>query len=110
MMLHKNLKERFGLKFNLTYRLNQDILENFFGFIRAKGGLHDHPDQLEFKYRLRSFILGKNEGILSNDANTLPDDTPDFEIAQPLLTGTTKHSLFYTNTFNFNFHSTGTIF
>jgi hypothetical protein len=35
-------------------RLNQDVLENFFGVIRAKGGLQDHTNALEFKYRLRS--------------------------------------------------------
>lgn len=54
------LKEKYEVQFILTYRLNQDIVENFFSAIRAKGGLHDHPSALEFKYRLRSYsnLLG----------------------------------------------------
>lgn len=51
----------------------------FFGIIRAKGGLYDHPDQLEFMYRLRSYVLGRNEGCISFNGNTLEDDTPDLE-------------------------------
>lgn len=49
-----------SLKYIITNRLNQDDLELFFGVIRSKGGLHDHPTPLEFKYRLRSCILGKH--------------------------------------------------
>lgn len=79
---------RYNLKYILTYRLNQDVLENFFGVIRAKGGLHDHPDQLEFKYRLRSYILGRNDGIISDAGNVENDDTPDLEKSEKSLTGT----------------------
>ncbi|KAL1517342.1 hypothetical protein ABEB36_001117 [Hypothenemus hampei] len=77
-ILLQEIQERFQAKYLLTYRLNQDVLENFFGVLRAKGGLHDHPDTLEFKYRLRSYILGQNEGSLSEYSNTEIDDTPDF--------------------------------
>lgn len=63
------------------------MLENFFGVIRSKGGLHDHPDQLEFKYRLRSYILGRNEGVISDAANVENDDTPDLERSEKSLTG-----------------------
>ena len=56
--LFSYMSEKFKFKFILTYRLNQDVLENFFSAIRAKGGLHDHPTALEFKYRLRSYLLG----------------------------------------------------
>lgn len=52
------LKENYDIKYLITRRLNQDCLEIFFGIIRAKGGLYDHPTPIEFKYRLRSFILG----------------------------------------------------
>lgn len=72
--LYEDLKCHFpDLKYILTYRLNQDVLENFFGIIRSKGGLHDHPDCLEFKYRLRSYILGKNQGPLGENANVEND-------------------------------------
>lgn len=76
-MLFEEMKQRFQTSYLLTYRLNQDVLENFFGIIRSKGGLHDHPDTLEFKYRLRSYVLGQNEGSLSECCNTEIDDTPD---------------------------------
>lgn len=86
-MLHVELKNRYNIDYILTYRLNQDVLENFFGVIRSKGGLHDHPDHQEFKYRLRSYILGYNEGILGTNANVEVDNTPDLDL-QNSLTGT----------------------
>ncbi|KAL1488481.1 hypothetical protein ABEB36_014949 [Hypothenemus hampei] len=83
-MLHVELKRRFGVDYILTRRLNQDVLENFFGVIRAKGGLHDHPNPLEFKYRLRSYVLGKNEGAYSDFSNVEVDDTPDIPLSGSL--------------------------
>lgn len=56
--LYKYLKSNYNFEYILTNRLNQDVLENFFIHIRSKGGLHDHPSALEFKYRLRSYLLG----------------------------------------------------
>lgn len=84
-LLFEDLVARFGIKYILTYRLNQDVLENFFSTIRAKGGLHDHPDALEFRYRLRSYIMGKNEGALSAYGNVEEDNTPDLPIIEPTL-------------------------
>lgn len=75
------------IKYILTYRLNQDVTENFFGLMRAKGGLHDHPDQQEFKFRLRSHLLGRNNGILSSGGNTAEDNTPDLEVPSSSMTG-----------------------
>lgn len=86
-MLYFELKNQYSIEYVLTYRLNQDVLENFFGIIRSKGGLHDHPDRQEFKYRLRSYILGYNEGILSRHANVEIDNTPDLEDIHNSLTG-----------------------
>lgn len=85
-LLYKELAQKYGNKYILTYRLNQDVLENFFGIIRAKGGLHDHPDRQEFKYRLRAYILGHNEGAVTAN-NTEFDDTPDLENINSSLTG-----------------------
>ncbi|XP_036325415.1 uncharacterized protein LOC118738582 [Rhagoletis pomonella] len=54
---------------------------------RSKGGLNDHPDRQQFKYRLRSYIVGFNEGVLSDSANVSIDDTPDIELESNSLTG-----------------------
>lgn len=91
-MLNTELKNRYNIQFILTYRLNQDVLENFFGIIRSKGGLHDHPDRQEFKYRLRSYILGYNEGVLCKNANVEVDDTPDLDVHNS-LTGKNQHTI-----------------
>lgn len=82
--LFDELKLKYNIKYLLTNRLNQDVLENFFGVIRAKGGLHDHPNQLQFMYRMRSYILGRNEGSISENGNTLIDPTPDLDIVTSL--------------------------
>ncbi|KAJ8953431.1 hypothetical protein NQ318_023550 [Aromia moschata] len=84
-MLMEDLNRRFGAQYLLTRRINQDVIENFFGVIRAKGGLHDHPSPLEFKYRLRSFILGKNQGAYSDYSNVELDDTPDIPLSGTLI-------------------------
>lgn len=52
--------ENFVMKYVITRRLNQDLLENFFSFIRATGCAYDHPTALDFKYRLKRYILGKH--------------------------------------------------
>lgn len=56
--LYDYLKDNYNFRYILTDRLNQDIIEHFFSSIRSKGGLHDHPTAVEFKYRLRSYLLG----------------------------------------------------
>lgn len=84
-LLWEDLQRRFGTQYILTRRINQDVLENFFGVIRSKGGLHDHPNALEFKYRLRSYIMGKNAGAYSEFSNVDTDDTPDLPVSGHLL-------------------------
>lgn len=56
-MLYEYTK-KFDLKYVLTRRLNQDILEHFFGAMRSKGGLNDHPSPNDFKIRLRKYLTG----------------------------------------------------
>ena len=61
------------------------MLENFFGVIRCKGGLHGcdgYPNSLEFRYRLRSYLLGNNEGGgYSEYSNVEVDDTPSLPMS-----------------------------
>lgn len=69
--LHFHLKEKFDVEYILTHRLNQDVLENFFSFIRGAGRANDHPNALDMKYRIRWYILGKDAMLaLSNGCNT----------------------------------------
>lgn len=52
------LRSEGSVDYIITARLNQDDLERLFGYIRSKGGgLHDHPSQLQFKWRLRKCML-----------------------------------------------------
>lgn len=64
--LLKHVQEHYNMSYILSSKLNQDCLENFFSSIRSKGGLHDHPSPLEFKYRLRSYLLGKIKLLINN--------------------------------------------
>lgn len=57
--LYDYLKNKYDVEYIITTRLNQDVLENFFSYIRGMGGPNDHPSPLDFKYRLRWYILGK---------------------------------------------------
>nr|CAH7744568.1 unnamed protein product [Callosobruchus chinensis] len=62
-------------KYILTSRLNQDVLENFFSYIRGMGGPNEHPSPMDFKYRLRWYILGKNSSaIFTENRNTMETD------------------------------------
>lgn len=72
----KYSSETFDIKYILTRRLNQDILENFFSYIRSMGGAYDHPTPLEIKNRLKWYILGKHsEHVVSQQRNTEGDTT-----------------------------------
>lgn len=75
--LYRNL-QKYNVKYILTHRLNQDVLENLFSQLRSRGGLNDHPAPLNALYRLRMIILGKNPDILQSNANvSLPKDMPE---------------------------------
>jgi len=57
----------FNVEYILTRRLNQDVLKNFFSFIRTNSGACDQPTALDFKFRLRKYILGKHsENLFCN--------------------------------------------
>nr|CAH7756017.1 unnamed protein product [Callosobruchus chinensis] len=66
------LQEKYSVKYILTSRLNQDVLENFFSYIRERGGANDHPSPLDCKYRLHWYILGKHSAaIFTESRNTI---------------------------------------
>lgn len=74
-----------NVKYILTYKLNQDCLENLFGRLRTKGGLYDHPSPLVTLYRLRDVILSTDVGNVSKNSNTLADDENEMFFLATLL-------------------------
>lgn len=78
--LYNHISERFSMTYVLSYRLNQDVLENFFSQIRAIGRTYDHPTPLEFKYRMKSQIISRNSQILSSGTNVELDRTENLDI------------------------------
>lgn len=66
--------DSFKIEYLITRRLNQDVIENLFSYIRHMGGTNDHPSPVEWQYRLKSYILGKHaEETLSRNQNTEND-------------------------------------
>jgi len=64
-------REKRPVSYLLTNRLNQDVIENLFGYIRAMAGSNDIPTPLEFRYRLRWYILGKHAShVITDHTNT----------------------------------------
>lgn len=58
--LFADMKSSYGITYLLTYKLNQDVLESFFGQIRQKGGgPNNHPPPLDALNRMRLIILGR---------------------------------------------------
>lgn len=69
--LFRYLQTSLGVSYITTVKLNQDILECFFSYIRAMGRENSHPTAVDFKYRIRNYILGKHSAaIFSEKQNT----------------------------------------
>lgn len=82
-LLRSKMNEKFGFKFILTHRLNQDFLENFFCQIRGRSGQHDHPTPVECLQRIKVIMLGKNPGVaLHNHSNTMELDPEEYVSAK----------------------------
>jgi len=64
-------REKRPVSYLLTNRLNQDVIENLFGYIRAMARSNDIPTPLDFRYRLRWYILGKHAShVITDHTNT----------------------------------------
>lgn len=75
--LHTYLTEKYNITYIITYRLNQDVVENFFSYIRGMGATNDHPDPLQVKYRIRWYVLGKHSlSVFTMNNNTEEDSEP----------------------------------
>lgn len=67
--LYEFLRNKFGVTYIITYRLNQDCLEHMFGYLRQMGACYQHPSPLQLKYRIRSFLLGRNCELVGSNYN-----------------------------------------
>lgn len=68
--------ETFTVQYILTSRLNQDVLENVFSYLRSMEGGYDHPSPVEIQHHLKWYILGKHsEHVVSVGKNTEGDNT-----------------------------------
>ena len=72
--LSEDLKKLYGNQYILTRRLNQDALEHLFGIIRQMGGSCDHPNTLDFKHRMKKYIIGRRTALTASKPNTISKD------------------------------------
>jgi hypothetical protein len=56
--LYCEMRRRYSIQYLLTYKVNQDVLENHFGRIRCWGGT-EHPSPIESLRRIKLIMLGK---------------------------------------------------
>lgn len=50
--MYNDLKNKFGISYILTRKLNQDVVENLFSFLKGMSGSASHNiTPLDFKYR-----------------------------------------------------------
>lgn len=82
--LYLDVHENYKMKYILTHRLNQDVLENIFSQLRTRGGLNDHPSPLNALQRLKMIILGKSSQ-LQLGTNTTDKSSDEFIIGKVLL-------------------------
>lgn len=76
--LYDYVRSTYGVQYIITRRLNQDILESFFGYIRSMGRAYDHPSALQFIYRMRLYILSKHSStVFSQKTNCQQEKLPD---------------------------------
>lgn len=77
-LLRAEMKDKFGFKYLLTHRLNQDCLENTYSQMRYRNGANDHPTPTDCLNNLKSIILGKNPGVCGKHSNTIDRDTDEY--------------------------------
>lgn len=78
-LLRSKMTEKFGFRYILTHRLNQDCLEKFFCQVRGRSDPHDHPTPVECLQRIKVIMLGKDPSIaLHNHSNTIERDPEEY--------------------------------
>lgn len=84
-----DLQELFNMKYIMTFRLNQDVVENIFSRVQTKGGLYDHPSALTTMYRIWDIILSTEYNSVSKKANvsSLEPEAENPDEEEPFLLG-----------------------
>lgn len=73
--LQQKYEPGFKIDYIITRRLNQDVLENFFSYVRAMGAAYEKFSALQFQYRLKWYILGKHSSdMIIDTCNTEKDE------------------------------------
>lgn len=67
--------DNFEIKYILTNRINQDVIENFFSYIRGMGAGHDKPSALQFRHRLKWYILGHHSSDMFIEKCNIEEDS-----------------------------------
>jgi hypothetical protein len=70
VQVHHDLISKYKVSFIITGKLDQDVLENFFGVIRQMGSLNDHISALDFKHRIKKCVLGRKQTLVALEPNT----------------------------------------
>ena len=80
--MYEDLKNQYEgqIDYILTYRLNQDCLEQCFSILRAMGGNYSQFGALEGMRRLRNFILGAGGSLSIEQANIKPTEVSEFTV------------------------------
>ena len=81
------LRLKYDAMFLLTARVNQDCLECLFGIIRFIGGPNAHPGCVEFKNRLRLFLLGRSSAFIVKGAAVKADEEEGITLSEQILEG-----------------------
>lgn len=68
--LFSQMKTIYGIKYVITKHLNQDCLESYFGHIRGKGGMADHPTPLRALQRMKIISMGKQMDTMKRNVNS----------------------------------------
>lgn len=97
--LFEHLKQMYvindhPIEYLFTSRLNQDVLENCFSFLRGMGGATDHPNALDIRNRLRWYILDKHSiDLFSIGMNTDSDATDSSLIKTHYINSDPQHQI-----------------
>ena len=85
--LVEKLRKKYGAKFLMTARANQDHLEVTFSRVRYIGGPNTHPGCVEFKNRLRLLVLGDSSEFIVTGCPVQAELEEEIMLSQQLVEG-----------------------